>query len=174
MSAPRPELYESIAAIDFAAWRAAGIELVCLDVDSTLTNFNGREITADALAAIARGRQTGLRFVFVTNNIFPGRLRRMQAQTSGAIELIIRQKFFFDRKPSSLLFLRALQMADVSADHAAMIGDSYRNDIVPALRLGFAKAAWVKGYRKSLWMRFWAGPGERQIWQKLSREQQSS
>ena len=45
-------------------------------------------------------------------------------------------------KPASSLFENVLRAADVTADRAVMVGDSYRCDIEPALALGM-KAVWI-------------------------------
>lgn len=162
------ELYESVTSIDFDAWRKAGIKLVCLDVDGTLTDFNGQDIDPDVVSHIRRAAKKGMRFALLTNNIFGSRMRRFQSEFGeGVIENVTRQRYFFDRKPLPALFYRASKKAGLHFSEMAMVGDTYAADIQPARLLGFGRIAWVKGFKKSLWGRLFVLPYERQLWRYL-------
>jgi FMN phosphatase YigB (HAD superfamily) len=45
-------------------------------------------------------------------------------------------------KPDTEFFLHALREADVRPSDAIMVGDTYKNDILPAIELGM-KTVWV-------------------------------
>lgn len=46
------------------------------------------------------------------------------------------------RKPSALLLEKAIQSLGMPAEHAWMVGDTYRNDLLPAAKLGM-RTIWV-------------------------------
>ena len=167
------ELYDEITNIDFDAWRESGIKLVCLDVDGTLTDFNGKEINPKLITHIRHAAKKGMRFALLTNNIFGSRMKRFQTELGGAkvIESVTRQRYFFDRKPLPALFFRASKKAGLHFSEMAMVGDTYAADIQPARLLGFGRVAWVKGYKKSLWGRLFAQPYETRLWRYLSQHQ---
>lgn len=159
------ELYDSVMDIDFNAWQKSGIKVVCLDVDGTLTSFNGTALDPKLIAHIQRAARAGMRFMLVTNNIFGNRLRRMQAAFggNGVIEAIQRQRYLFDRKPWPHLFFRAMRASGLDFSQMAMVGDTYHTDIQPALKLQFGRVAWVKGYKKSLIYRLLYAERERRL-----------
>lgn len=171
MTKAKLELYDSLLNIDFDAWRRSGIKLVCLDVDGTLTDFNGTYVDPKLVKHIRNAARKGMRFALVTNNVFGARLSRMQVLFGGeeVLEKIHRQRYFFDRKPLPALFYRAHKAAGLPFSEMAMVGDTYHADIQPARILGFGRVAWVKGYKKSLWSQLFVLPYERRLWERLKR-----
>ena len=48
------------------------------------------------------------------------------------------------RKPDPAIWLHAIERAGGSPEQTVIVGDSYRNDIAPALAIG-ARAVWYRG-----------------------------
>lgn len=172
MARAKIELYDDLTNIDFDAWKKSGIKLVCLDVDGTLTDFNGRTISPGLIEHVQKAASKGMRFALLTNNVFGGRMKRFQQEFGGdrVIESVTRQRYFFDRKPLPALFYRASKKSNLRFSEMAMVGDTYAADIQPARLMGFGRVAWVKGYKKSLWGRLFVQPYERRLWRHLSRK----
>ena len=168
------ELPDQVTDVDFAAWRRHGIKLICLDVDSTLTSFNGSFIEPHVVEAIKTAAKNGMRFVLLTNNIFGWRLRAMQKTLGGTsvVEAIYNPKYLFDRKPGILMLRRLQKELQLESSQIGVIGDTYVSDVQTALRMGVARVAWIVGYpRNDLYFRLFIGPREAKQRRRLAVEQ---
>ncbi len=168
------ELLDQITDVDFGAWRRQGIRLVCLDVDSTLTSFNGSFIKPRVVNAIKLAAKNGMRFVLLTNNILGWRLRAMQETLGGTsvIEAIYNPKYLFDRKPGTIMLRRLQKNLQLKPSQIGIVGDTYASDVQTALRMSVARVAWVIGYVRTDWYyRLFIGPLEVRHRRRITAEQ---
>lgn len=105
------------------------------------------EPIADAAEAVRRLHEHGLRLA-VISNIWRPYLRSVRAHFGELLDAHVApelQLFSFREgraKPALELFRRVLELADVAAADAVMVGDSYAEDIAPADALGIG-TVWV-------------------------------
>lgn len=144
------ELADAVLDVDFAAWRKAGIKVVGLDVDGTITVHNGKVIEPGVIEYIQKAAAKGMRFVFFTNNVFTRRLLRMQVDFGGpkVIEAVYNPHYFFDRKPRRILLRRMQKELGLKPEHIGVVGNTYTADVRSAVRMGIARVAWVEGYTR--------------------------
>ncbi|MCB0825236.1 MAG: YqeG family HAD IIIA-type phosphatase [Armatimonadetes bacterium] len=126
----------SLQNVDLDDLKAAGKKLILIDVDNTLLPWRAEEIPPDTLEWVNRAKELGFDICILSNTRNPERLTRI----SGKMGLdFIRAKF----KPSTEMYLLALDKYDHSPSHAVMIGDQLLTDIWGANRTGI-DAIWVK------------------------------
>lgn len=144
------ELADTVLDVDFDAWAKAGIRIVGLDVDGTITTHNGTIIEPGVVEHIQKAAKRGMRFVFFTNNIFMRRLLRMQTTFGGpkVIEAIYNPRYLFDRKPRRILLRRMQNELGLELQHIGVVGNTYTADVKSAVRMGVARVAWVEGYAR--------------------------
>jgi HAD superfamily hydrolase (TIGR01509 family) len=100
-----------------------------------------------ALEALIELRDHGVRLALLSNIWLPY-LQSVRSHFGAFFDEHIPpplQRFSFQaghEKPTPALFQDVLHAAEVTADRAAMIGDSYRSDIEPAVALGM-KTVWI-------------------------------
>jgi HAD superfamily hydrolase (TIGR01549 family) len=100
-----------------------------------------------ALESLAAWAQSGARLFFISNIWRPYKLSALEALGPGldqwvATEDRIYSYAFGAAKPDPALFRHALARAGCAPHEAVMIGDSYREDIAPAIALAI-KTVWV-------------------------------
>lgn len=143
------EVADSVLDVDFAAWRRAGIKIVGLDVDGTITTHNGVIIEQDVIEYINAAAKDGMRFVLFTNNMFGKRLLGMQSKFNpNVIEAIYNPRYFFDRKPRRVMVRRMIKDLDLDPQHIGVVGNTYTADVWASVRAKVARVAWVKGYAR--------------------------
>jgi putative hydrolase of the HAD superfamily len=100
----------------------------------------GARETLQALRA--RGLRTGL----ISNTIWPGELHMSDLDAHGLLEHLEHLVFSGDAgiwKPNPAIFEHVLDALQVAPEHAVFVGDSPREDIVGAQRVGM-RAVWVR------------------------------
>ncbi|HEX4662716.1 MAG TPA: HAD hydrolase-like protein [Candidatus Saccharimonadales bacterium] len=143
------ELADTVQNVDFSAWQKAGIRVVGLDVDGTITTHNGSEIEPGVIEHIRAAAKKGMRFVLFTNNMFTRRLQRMQAAFGpNVIEGIYNPRYLLDRKPRRILLRRMQNELGLKLEHIGVVGNTYTADVRAAVRMGVARVAWVEGYAR--------------------------
>lgn len=144
------ELADTVLDVDFDAWRKAGVKVVGLDVDGTITVHNGKVIEPGVIEYIQKAAAKGMRFVFFTNNIFKRRLLRMQTDFGGPkiIAGIYSPHYLLDRKPRRILLRRMQTELGLKPEHIGVVGNTYTADVRSAVRMGIARVAWVEGYAR--------------------------
>lgn len=115
--------------------RIAGIAWHCYE--SALENTR-------RAAELLRKLQTGYRLALVSN--FYGNLQAVLADfnLTGCFEAVIESARVGVRKPDPAIFALALDTLHLAPSEVVVVGDSYKNDIAPALSLGIAPI-WLKG-----------------------------
>jgi putative hydrolase of the HAD superfamily len=88
----------------------------------------------DALPVLEELRRHGLRIALVSNG--QRDLEEFAAHHTLDVDAIVGSKAHGRIKPHPSIFVAALRALDVSADEAAMVGDSYEDDIEGARALG--------------------------------------
>lgn len=103
----------------------------------------------DAAEVLERLRGAGLLIGAVTNNPKPGHVLSSHARDLGlpdVFDVIVSSWELGWRKPHRVPFETALAALGVAAHEAAHVGDSYMNDIAPALELGMTAIYRDHGY----------------------------
>lgn len=123
-----------------------GVEGVVLDLDNTLVQHHGNDLTMEVAAWMASLKKSGLKVLILSNTQRSERLARM-AKAGGALYLqcgIVPIKFGnvkgFGAKPSRQAFLRAAAALDLPPGKLAMVGDQLFTDILGANRAGYKVA----------------------------------
>lgn len=104
---------------------------------------SARENTRRA-ATLLRQLHTDYRLALVSN--FYGNLHAVLADfgLSDCFDVVIESAHAGVRKPDPAIFARALEALRLSPAETVVVGDSYKNDIAPALALGITPI-WLKG-----------------------------
>ena len=123
------EAHRSILDLEPEQLHAEGIRLLLLDVDNTLLPWKGEEFEEPVRAWIDRAKAVGMNLCVVSNTRHPDRLQRL-TQVLG-VEYV-RGKF----KPSSAMFLMAMEKFGATPEQTAMIGDQLFTDMLGANRSG--------------------------------------
>lgn len=143
------EVADTVLEVDFAAWRSAGIKIVGLDVDGTITTHNGVIIQPEVIDYINAAAKDGMRFVLFTNNMFGKRLLGMQSMFEpNVIEAIYNPRYFFDRKPRRVMVRRIIKDLAIDPQDIGVVGNTYTADVWSAVRAKVGRVAWVKGYAR--------------------------
>lgn len=119
---------ESIFELDVAALRSRGIRGLIADMDNTLVPWSDRAVYPRLAAWLAELKDQGFRLCIVSNNT-PERGGRL------ARDLDI-PAIWYAIKPRRRAFRRALQIMDLQAPEAAVIGDQIFTDVLGGNRLG--------------------------------------
>lgn len=99
----------------------AGKEALLLDLDNTLTNYNGQEISEQVTEWLQQMRQAGLKICIVSNN-HKERIRPVAEN----LQLPFVEKA---GKPGKRGFLRAAHQLGVQAENCVVIGDQMMTDV---------------------------------------------
>jgi HAD superfamily hydrolase (TIGR01549 family) len=92
------------------------------------------ELYPDALPTLATLRKAGLRIGLITN---AGRdLARFVSHHSLDVDVALASREHGKTKPDPSIFLAALESLDARPDQAAMVGDSWEDDVLGARALG--------------------------------------
>jgi len=122
--------------VDPAALSNRGIKLILIDVDNTLVKWRTEDFAKETLEWIATAKSHGIQICILSNTRNPARLERL----SKVLEIpALRGKF----KPSTAMYLEALQKFNVKENQAVMIGDQIFTDIFGANRAGI-EAIWLQ------------------------------
>lgn len=130
------EAQDRLEDIDLESLRKAGKRVILLDVDNTLLPWRSREIPETTHAWLKRARELGFDFCILSNTRNPERLDGLSKQMGIPY---VRDKF----KPSTRMFVMALQQFKASSNEAVMIGDQLLTDVLGANRSGI-DAIWVR------------------------------
>lgn len=144
---PRPlrhfapdEALHSLSEVDLDELKAEGKKLILLDVDNTLLPWRSHDIPPETITWISRAKSMDFSLCVLSNTRKPERLTKLCQQMG--LEFI-RDKF----KPSTRMFLLALQKHQLQPDQAVMIGDQLMTDVLGANRAGI-DAIWVRPMAK--------------------------
>jgi HAD superfamily phosphatase (TIGR01668 family) len=125
----RPHHYAlSVSAIDPAALHARGIRGAIVDLDNTLVGFRQRVPLAEDALWVRRANELGVRIVVLTNNGTPW---ASEVARSLGVPCIARA-----RKPLPFAFRRALNVLELTAGEAVVIGDQLFTDVLGAKLAG--------------------------------------
>lgn len=127
---------EGLPDVDLHALKTAGKELILLDVDNTLMPWKTEDIPDVTLAWVDQARNLGFDLCILSNTRHPERLHRISEKLSIPY---IRDKF----KPSTRMYLLALEKFKKEKDQAVMVGDQLLTDVLGANRSGI-DALWVR------------------------------
>lgn len=106
-----------------------GIDSLIIDVDNTVTEWQGRNVTDTASEWFASIRKQGFKACLVSNNNSGQRISLI-AETLG-IPSIHRAA-----KPGKNAFIRSLNILDSTPDKTAVIGDQVFTDVLGGNRMG--------------------------------------
>lgn len=126
----------SVAEVEPARLREAGVEAILLDLDNTLVTWKGTEIPDTTREWVRRCQEAGLKLCLVSNTRNVPRLQRLCEE--------LRVPYVRARmKPSRQGFQKALELLQTTPDRAVMIGDQLFTDIWGANRMGM-RSIWVE------------------------------
>ncbi len=141
--------------VTFSQFDEKRIELARLGLDgnSEAIKFFGLQKTPwhsedeilykDARATLGVLRRRGYKLGIIANQA-PGTKERLEARGLGDyFQVVAASAELGVAKPDREIFERALAMAECSAEEAAMVGDRFDNDIIPAKALGMM-TVWIK------------------------------
>lgn len=151
--------------IDFSGVFNQQRRFLCLDLDNTLLPQRGLEVPTVVRQRLDWLRDEGLveDICLISNVIVPG--RRVKRLFRLAKELRIDHVvpcYFFNRKPKSSPFLKALNMLGARAEETVMIGDQIFSDVLGGNRLGFY-TIWVSPMSPDHWSTVLVGKRMREI-----------
>lgn len=126
----------SIHGIDPAELAKAGKRLVLLDVDNTLLAWRSEDIPQSTHDWVDQARAAGLQMCILSNTRHPERLDRLSKKLGIPYH-------FGKFKPSTVMYLKALEQFQVKPEEAVMIGDQIFTDVLGANRSGI-EAIWVR------------------------------
>ena len=125
----RPKLYaRGISHIDPVGLRARGIRGAIVDLDNTLVGFRTRAPLEEDARWVARAKEAGVRVVVLTNNGTPWALQIAKDLDVPCIPNA--------RKPLPGGFRRALDLLQLGAHEAVVIGDQLFTDVLGAKLAG--------------------------------------
>jgi HAD superfamily hydrolase (TIGR01549 family) len=123
-------------------------------VDKLLTHIDTMKyitIDAKAVEVVAELKRRGFRLTLVSNMMLPGKLLEAKLQDANILSyfdnIIISSEVGFI-KPHPEIFRRALTDSKLRPDEVIFVGDTYRQDIVGAKRVGM-KTVWLNSRRES-------------------------
>jgi HAD superfamily phosphatase (TIGR01668 family) len=126
----RPDAWRRrIEEVSLADLRARGIRGIALDLDNTITGWNGTEIPDPIAAWLRAARESGMRLCIVSNTSRPARVARV-AEAIGA-QWVARAA-----KPSRRAFRQAMRQMGTKPGETAVIGDQVFTDIWGGNRAG--------------------------------------
>lgn len=120
---------ESITHLDPSAVAASGKKLVLLDADNTLLPWRSHDFPPEILNWVAACKAAGLQLCLVSNARNRERLRKL----CEILEVPSSEGKF---KPSTDMFVRAVQKFGVTRDETLMVGDQILTDVLGANRAG--------------------------------------
>ena len=123
---------------DLIAWDVKG---VLLDLDNTLLPWKSHDMPTETIDWVRRCQEAGLKLCLVSNTRNLTRLRDM-ADLMG-LPAVAPTKM----KPSRMGFLQALELLEVDAANAVMIGDQMFTDVWGGNRAGI-RTIWVERMAK--------------------------
>jgi len=125
----RPQLYVgSLMDIPLDKLRARKIRAFIVDLDNTITEWNSRELRLEIVNWFSLIRDQGFKTCILSNN---NEQRIQEVAVKLGIPFIHRAQ-----KPLRRSFRRALDIMEVNADEAAVIGDQIFTDILGGNRAG--------------------------------------
>ena len=125
----RPKLYaRGISHIDPVGLRAGGIRGAIVDLDNTLVGFRTLAPLEEDARWVARAKEAGVRVVVLTNNGTPWALEIAKDLDVPCIPNA--------RKPLPGGFRRALDLLQLGANEAVVIGDQLFTDVLGAKLAG--------------------------------------
>ncbi len=151
--------------IDFSQVLTPERRFLCLDLDNTLLPQRGEIVAEQVRQRLDWLRQEGLveDICLISNVIVPG--RRVKRLYRLAKELGIEHVvpcYFFNRKPKSAPFLKALELMGATAQECVMVGDQIFSDILGGNRLGFY-TIWVSPMSADHWSTLLVGKRLREL-----------
>lgn len=160
--------------IDFHQVLREGRRYLCLDLDNTLLPQKGQELPPAVIERLLQLRQDGLvrDICLISNVIVPG--RRVDRLRRLAQELDIKHViagYFWNRKPASAPFRRALELMGARPSQCVMVGDQIYSDILGGNRMGFY-TIWVLPMGADHWSTLLTGRRrrERRVFRELHRQ----
>jgi putative hydrolase of the HAD superfamily len=103
----------------------------------------------EAIATVRALRERGIRVGVLTNGPSAHQRRKLEASRLGPeLDAIAISEELGVAKPEEAAFAKALALLGTRAEATAMVGDSLENDVLGAMRAGFAVAVWIPGRRE--------------------------
>ncbi len=134
----RQKLYE----IDLVSLQNSGITALFLDVDNAIAHLNQNRPTKPARRFVRKAKRMGFEIILVSNVVVRQRAGRVQ-KMARKLGIGCVCAHWPDIKPHRSPYQKALELANVSPHHAAMIGDQLFTDMLGAIRTGIV-AIWVE------------------------------
>ncbi|MCG0276393.1 MAG: YqeG family HAD IIIA-type phosphatase [Thermosediminibacteraceae bacterium] len=124
-----PDFYvNDIFEIDFDCLRKKNIKAILIDLDNTLIPWNSDEIDDKLIEWIRCGKEKGIKFCIVSNNL----ARRIMACSKKLGIPAVTGAF----KPGKKIFLKGMEITGTSIKETAFVGDQLFTDVLGAKRIG--------------------------------------
>ncbi len=131
-----PDLYvNNIVDLDSATLLAAGIRVLLLDLDNTLTPWRSYEVPEEIVEWLTKTQEAGIKMCLVSNTRNSGRLRELSERFGIPF---VRARM----KPSRRGFVDALEILGAKPEETAMVGDQLLTDIWGGNRAGI-RTIWI-------------------------------
>ena len=106
-----------------------------------------RQVVVGTLELLHRLRAEGIKIGIVTNNFVAEQVEKLEVLgLTELIDVMVTAEEARVTKPNPLLFQLALDRLQVSAEEAAMVGDSWQSDVVGAWEAGIRRIFWLNRY----------------------------
>jgi len=124
-----PDISEkSIYDIDYKKLKETGVTLLVFDLDNTLTNIRGKDVTKQ-LKLITDLKEMGFKCIIVSNNI----IKRRVAHWGTSLGIDFKYAAF---KPRLGVYKKVLKKYRIPSSRLACIGDQLLTDVIGANRIG--------------------------------------
>ena len=120
--------FEKLTAVSPEFLKNAGISLLLLDIDNTVSPYREERPTDEFLVWVKQMRESGIRLFFVSNN--KGSRPEIFSAATGIPFIKVA------RKPSRRGLVRAMEAEKASKRETALAGDQIYTDMLAAKRLG--------------------------------------
>lgn len=132
-----------VASIDFQQWHQEGIDWILFDVEGTLTEWGGQDVSIDVMEALKKAKKEGIHHFGLVSNMkqsHEARIKKVAAQIGARAYQI--PGHARTRKPSPSMIQAILREYTIDPAQVAFVGDKVV-DVWSAQRAGVARVAWV-------------------------------
>jgi len=124
-----PDLYvDNLWDVPLNRLQQAGIQGILLDLDNTLTRWNGMQVSPEALSWVKLALEQGFRLCLLSNNSAP---RILPVATELGIPFVAKAG-----KPRRRAFHQGIKVLELPREQVAAIGDQLFTDVLGGNRTG--------------------------------------
>lgn len=108
-----------------------------------------RQVVAGTMELLAQLHADNIKIGIVTNNIVSEQVEKLAVLgLTDFVDVMVTAEETGVTKPNPLMFTLALERLGVTAEEAAMVGDSWQSDVLGAREAGIRRIFWLNRYRE--------------------------